>query len=572
MTASPPPNARNFHDQDANLRSILDRLNPAMRDRWDTHLSAFGAWVAEEVDPAADYTDRFARPVLETHGRDGTVQNHIRHNPGWDKVAREVYEKGIVGLNYDNGEGGGDGPAPFLLTFAMGYVLSQADISLHCPATMTGAVAHVLNTAAPDAVKSRYLPELTRMDGQALTGGTWATELHGGSDVGGTTTTARKDGDHFRLDGLKWFTSNANGGLALATARPEGAPGGTQEGTAGLGLYLVPTHLEDGSPNPMRLRRLKDKLGTAGVPTGEIDLTGTWAVQVAPPPQGFLLMMEALEFSRIHNAMASAGVQRRAFVEALDYASERAAFGQVITRYPMVREELLKIMVDMEAGCALAFQAAHAFDQARGDEAAVPWRRLMTALAKYRTAEDAVTACRTAMEIIGGNAYTTDYVLHRLSRDAQALTIWEGPANIQALELLRLLGNKVPGFQALEARLGAVLSGVPAPLADAAKCLRAAWDDCRKAVQHILSDAGEAQRHARRLMHYMSDILAAGLLMEEARAGLETGDARKALVLRLFLDRHLSPPDRRGISSGRGWTDEHFEALVRYQPVDPGSI
>lgn len=562
MTASTPSNARNFHDGDANLRAILDRLNPAMRERWQAHLSAFGAWVAAEVDPAADYTDRFARPVLETHGPDGEVQNHIRHNPGWDKVAREVYEKGIVGLNYD-----GD-PAPFLLTFAMGYVLSQADISLHCPATMTGAVAHVLNTAAPDAVKSRYLPELTRMDGRALTGGTWATELHGGSDVGGTTTVARKDGDHFRLDGLKWFTSNANGGLALATARPEGA----SDGTAGLGLYLVPTHLEDGSPNSMRLRRLKDKLGTAGVPTGEIDLTGTWAVEVAPPPEGFLLMMEALEFSRIHNAMASAGMQRRAFTEALDYASERAAFGQVITRYSMVREELLKIMVDMEAGCALAFEAAHAFDSARADETAVPWLRLATALAKYRTAEDAVTACRAAMEIIGGNAYTTDTVLHRLTRDAQALTIWEGPANIQALELLRLLGNKVPGFQALEARMGGVLSGVPALLAAEADSLRAAWDDCRKAVEHILSDADEAQRHARRLMHYMSDVLAAALLMEEAQAGLEVGDARKSLVLRLFIDRHLSPPDRRGISSGRAWTDEHFEELVRYQPIDAGSI
>lgn len=562
MITSTRDAGRNFYTSDLNLRLILERRAPGALARWDAHLADFGRWVAEEVDPAADYTDRFAPPVLETYDRDGRIANHIRHNPGWERVSREVYERGIVGLNY------GDDRAPFLVTFAMGYLLSQADISLHCPATMTGAVAHVLDRYAPEPVQARYLGDLTRMDGGALTGGTWATELHGGSDIAATRTVARKDGDRFRLDGLKWFTSNANGALALATARPEGAP----EGGKGLGLYLVPTHLDDGGPNPMRIRRLKNKLGTVGVPTGEIDLTGTVAAEVASPPHGLGLMMEALGFSRIHNAMAAAGAQRRAFTEALDFASDRVAFGRRIIEYPMVQDEILKLLVDLEAGCALAFEAAASFDAAFADPERKPWMRLATALAKYRTAEDANIAARAAMEIIGGNAYTTDFVLHRLLRDAQVLTIWEGPANIQALELLRLLGNKHPGFQELERRMEQVLAGAPTPLVAPAVALRKAWDACRDAVSFVLSDPSEAQRHARRLMHYMSDVFAAALLLEEARDGLDRGDARKAIVLRLFMERHLDPPPRRGIGQDRGWMEAHLDDLARDRAIDSGVL
>ena len=87
--------------------------------------------------------------------------------------------------------------------------------------------------------RQRFLYDVVRMDGMAKTGGTWATEQHGGSDVGATTTTAVQKGNGFALHGLKWFTSNANSGLAVATARPNGAA----PGSAGLGLYLVPSHL-----------------------------------------------------------------------------------------------------------------------------------------------------------------------------------------------------------------------------------------------------------------------------------------------------------------------------------------
>jgi len=556
---------RNYWASDANAKATLARLAPVAANRWSSALDDFGAWVASEVEAEADYTDRHGRPRLESYDRDGRLVNRIVTNPLWDACSAEVYRRGAVGLNY------GADRAPYALTFAMGYLLSHADVSLHCPVTMTGAVAYVLDRFAPPKVRARWLPELTRRDGRALSAGTWATERHGGSDIGATTTVAKRDGVDWRLDGLKWFTSNVTGGLAVATARPEGAPAGSK----GLGLYLVPTHLDDGAPNPMRVRRLKEKLGTCGVPTGEVDLSGTWAAEVAPPPEGFRLMMEALEFSRIHNALSSAGLHRRAFLEALGYCERREAFGGVVARYPMVQDELLKLLVQLEASVALAFEAAAAFDRAHetpiaeADNERRAWLRLAVALAKYRTAEEVNVAARSAIELIGGNGYTADHVTPRLLRDAQVLTVWEGPANIQALELLRLLDPRYGAFELFRRRVAAAVEASGSPEAAA---VEAGLEDCAAAIAYIGGDPARAQRHARRLLALMADVMAAALLLEESTAGLARGDARKSLVLRLFVQSSLARPARRGIGAETEWVGAVFAPLVQGEPVEARSI
>ncbi len=434
---------------DPYLEPWLTARAPRMAD-YSAQLADFRDWVLTEVDAQANYTDRYAPPALETYDRNGEVVNRVVLNRWYDDQHQEVYRRGIIGLPYAEN-------APHLLTFAMGYVLAQADISLHCPVTLTGAVAHVLASHAPEPVRQRFLYDVVRMDGHAKTGGTWATEQHGGSDVGATTTVAVATGEAFALHGLKWFTSNANSGLALATARPEGAA----PGSSGLGLYLVGSHFGDGRSNHYRIRKLKDKLGTKGLPTGEIDLLGAEAVEVAPPPKGFKLMMEALEYSRVHNAVGSAGIQRRALHEALAWTRTRRAFGHVLSEYPMVQDELLRLRVQFEAGGLLAFEAAVAFDEAQQNPEIRVWLRLATAMAKYLTAEYAIAAARAALELIGGNGYTSDYPVARLLRDAQVLTVWEGPANIQALELLRLLAPRNRGWEQYRDRVQRVLDGLP---------------------------------------------------------------------------------------------------------------
>jgi alkylation response protein AidB-like acyl-CoA dehydrogenase len=505
------------------LVSREPRINPYLE-----RLSDFRSWVMTDVDAQANYTDRYAPPALQAYDRDGKIVNRIVANPLYDQQHQETYARGIIAWPYTE-------HAPHLLSFTMGFLLSQADISLHCPVTLTGAVAYVLGHLAAPELRANYLYDVTRTDGQTKTGGTWATEKHGGSDVGATTTTAVENGNIFALHGLKWFASNANSGLAIATARPEGA----EPGSAGLGLYLVPSHLENGEPNHFLIRRLKDKLGTKGLPTGEIELQGAEAVEIAAPPQGFRMMMEALEYSRVHNAVGSAGVQRRALTEAVQWCTTREAFGGKLIQYPTVQDELLRMQVQFEAGALLAFEAALAFDAALADPAQRTWLRLSTALAKYLTAEYAIQSCRAALELIGGNGYTSDYPIARIYRDAQVLTVWEGPANIQALELLRLFSAKYDGAAVYEHRIRTAIKQIPDSMFVLARTLHERLTEDLATITLVVRERESSARYARKLLHRLSLSLGYALLCERA-ADSDADELRFLAACRYYEE--IDPP------------------------------
>ena len=545
----------NLFTLDRNLLALLERRAPPMMARFGATLSEFGAWAGGPLDEQARYTDRYAHPRLESHDRDGEAVSQVVLNPSYRDCHAEAYRRGVIGLAF------AEDPAPHLLSFAMGYLLSEADISIHCPVTMTGAVAYVLDRLAPEDVRQRFLPDLIRMDGEAKSGGTWATEQHGGSDVGATTTLAEADGGDWRLTGLKWFTSNAGAGMALATARPAGAP----QGGKGLGLYLVPSHFDDGEPNHIWTRRLKDKLGTRGLATAEAELKGAWAAEVAAPPDGLKAMMEALEYSRIHNAVGAAGLHRRALLEAACWATHREAFGGPIRAYPMVRDGLLDLAMEQEASTAMAFESAIAFDAALADESQRAWLRTATALAKYQTAEQAVRAAARAVEMVGGNGYTEDWPTARLYRDALVTAVWEGPANIQALELLRAVAARLPGDQAFLARLEQILDALPEGLGGAPSMLRDALEECRTALAYLRANPAEGPRLARRLMELMADTLSGGLLLEEAGAALAAGDRRKSLIADRFVNHRFG--GRAGVDATEDPAHAEFDAVIGYGAI-----
>jgi hypothetical protein len=331
---------------------------------------------------------------------------------------------------------------------------------------------------------------------------------------------------------LKWFTSNANSGLAIATARPQGA----EPGLLGLGLYLIPSHAEDGNPNRFLIRRLKDKLGTKGLPTGEIDLLGAEAIEIAGPPLGFKLMMAALEYSRVHNAVGAAGVQRRALREALAWARSRSAFGHTLVEYPMVQDELLGMRVRFEGGALMAFEAALAFDASLTDAKNGTWLRLITAMAKYLTAEGAIRATRATLELIGSNGYTSDFPIARIHRDAQVLTVWEGPANIQALELLRLLAPKYAGAIEYERRIREIVSALPEAMSSLCCALELRLRDDLAAIASTTADEVSAQRYARKLLHRLSHSMAFALMCKAATTAYLIGDIRRMLTATRYLE------------------------------------
>jgi Acyl-CoA dehydrogenase, C-terminal domain len=197
--------------------------------------------------------------------------------------------------------------------------------------------------------------------------------------------------------------------------------------------------------------------------------------------------------------------------------------------------------VQFEAGTLLAFEAAIAFDESQLDPERRTWLRLATALAKYLTAEYAIAAARAALELIGGNGYTSDYPVARLLRDAQVLTVWEGPANIQALELLRLLAPRYRGWEQYHARVQTVLDRLPDGLGNLSDALQLRLQADTEAMAIAMRDENSAQRYARKLLHRLSQTLALALLCEAAGDAHGRGDSLPAhSAWRFFED--IEPP------------------------------
>jgi len=432
----------NFFEHDETLQTLLkESLSPKFYDYAHSELTKFGSLVANEIDERAKHTDREGQPRLEKYDKYGDDSSHVWVNEGYKKTVEETYRTGIVGyVHKDIPELGHKGN--YLYSFAQGYLLSQAEAGFYCPVTLTQATAYLLDHYANEEVKEKFLPHVCATgDMKLFEGATFLTERQGGSDVGANVVKAVADGENYHLYGEKYFASNAGmAGVAMVLARVEGSA----EGSRGLSLFAVPWRKDDGSLNGIQIRRLKDKLGVRAVPSGEVEFDGALAYVVGDPKKGFYYMMEALNLSRICNAVASLGIMRRAFNEALTYAERRNAFGKKLTDFPMVQESLATMKSKLEVELATTFDLIKLFDKVTSGNASeeeTALNRLKIALVKKETAEQAIHFAHEAIEMHGGNGYIEDFVTPRLLRDAQVLTVWEGTANILGLELLRLVNK-----------------------------------------------------------------------------------------------------------------------------------
>ena len=539
----------NFYARDKNLRRFLQRSAAAMLARREQALEDFGAFCGDELDDQAAYSDRIHPPVLKQEVTDpihpDERKGHVYLNPRYEAAQQEIYRRRFLAACFDPAT-----PEPHILPFVAQYMVCQSDIATGCPFAMTHPVALLIDRHAPPSIRARFLPEILRTDGHTPVGGTWATEKHSGSDIGGTKTQAVDQGDGtFRLHGDNWFTSAIGFArfLTVKTARPDGAAAGSK----GLGLYLVPSHIDPDwkIANECTVVHLKEKVGTRGLPTGEVKLTGTTAYELAPAGAGLKLMMEALSCSRVHNAMGAAGTMRRALMESLCWASHRSPFGKLLVEQPTVQKRILDIQTEWLAGSALAFEAARSFDAAQSDDTQTPWARMATALAKYKTAEQAVWCTRKALELVGGNGYTEEYPVARQFRDAQVMTVWEGPEQIQALELMRLLIQENSGQAYLE-RLSTIHAALPDAMKTESDRLLTLNGEMSAALQRLAQDPAAAPQAGDEYLQRMADVLAYALLCEEAAWEIaHCNDAEKALFAVRFYERTFVHTLRPGLDT-----------------------
>jgi acyl-CoA dehydrogenase len=532
---SPSPESRglDFYHSDRSLKALLGLYMPQPEfAHMQAHLERLGRLVGVRLDDLAREADK-TPPRLEPRTRQGEDCQTISKAPAYTAMEQIAFGELALAAMSHRPALGWDKPLSSASKYALTYLFAQSEFGLLCPVNMTDSLTRTIRRFADPELLDRYLPGLLAEDFDSqLQGAMFMTERFAGSDVGATETRAVRSGDHWLLTGDKWFCSNADADLALVLARPEGAPAGT----AGLGLFLMPRTLPSGEPNRYRIVRLKDKLGTRAMPSGEIVLEGAAAWLIGDLGQGFKQITEMVNQSRLSNAVRSAGMMRRAVHESLTVALGRRAFGQRLIDLPLVRRQLIKMILPAEQALSVALFTADCLDRADAGDADVQvLRRILTPLIKLRACRDARKVTGDAMEMRGGNGYIEEWIEPRLLREAHLGSIWEGTSNIIALDVVRAAA-KSQAHRALARRLEPMIATAPADLAEAlAERLAAALTLIDRAA--LTDGDARAARQAATGLYHAS---ASALFAHEAHA---LGDPVRLDLARLVLAHKLSVRD-----------------------------
>jgi putative acyl-CoA dehydrogenase len=391
------------------------------------------------------------------------------------------------------------------------YMTTQTEPGHLCPVTMTHAAVPALrqqpeiaDALLPRMLSRRY-DERFRPHGEkaGITIGMGMTEKQGGTDVRANTTTARPaaaagPGREYILVGHKWFLSApmCDGFLMLAQAK------------GGISCFFVPRFLPDGDVNPLRLQRLKDKLGNRSNASSEVELQGAHGWLIGEEGRGIATIIEMVTLTRLDCVVASAGQMRLALAQAVHHCRHRRVFQKHLVDQPLMAAVLADMALDVEAATLLAFRLARAFDEAASDEGAAAWRRLMTPVTKYWVCKMAPALGYEAMECLGGNGYVEEGLAARLYRELPLNAIWEGSGNVMCLDVLRVLAQDAAAVDSVVADLEGASGGD--------RRVQAAL----RGLRSLLADRANLERQARHLVETLARTAAAALLRAHAPAAV----------------------------------------------------
>lgn len=410
------------------LESTQDGFHPP---HW---LQEYESWWQEEGQLISDAVDRAGTPWLRMFDRSGNRVDEILYSPDYWRMLRHGYQSGLLWRVSEESA---------LFPAGLGiYATSFYDPGLACPYTVSLGTLIPLLKYGDAELQRRFVPKLLQKDDGVWQGATWMTEIKGGSDLGNTVeTVARPRDGRWSLTGDKYFASNAGAELAVVAARHEGAVPGVR----GLALYLVPRHRENGGLNYF-IRRLKDKIATRSVPTGEIELRESEAWLLGEAATGIYLILEVLNASRVANSLGSVALAQRAMADALSFAQNRMVFGKPLIEQPLMRRQFEERLRQLRAAAKLAWKSLELLNEVWQEKPPYSERfhlfRLIAHLAKYWTAELAVQTAKWSMEVHGGIGTLQEFRTERWLREAMILAIWEGPPHRQILDALEVMERR----------------------------------------------------------------------------------------------------------------------------------
>ncbi|MFF7448071.1 MULTISPECIES: acyl-CoA dehydrogenase family protein [unclassified Streptomyces] len=496
VTNQPPPLiGHDVYSGDRALMAAVERhVDPSHLDEVRGELAALGrtSGSAQVQEWGAQANEN--PPTLRTHDRYGHRIDEVEFHPAWHRLLGKGVSAGLTAA--------WNRPAGHVRRAAAFVVWTQVDAGNLCPLSMTHAAVPALRT--DPALAEEWEPRLTSMvydrelrpahQKAGALFGMGMTEKQGGSDVraGTTRATPLAEAGTYELTGHKWFCSApmSDGFLVLAQA-PDG-----------LTCFLVPRVLEDGTRNPFRVQRLKDKLGNRSNASAEVEFDGTWARRVGEEDRGVRTIIEMVAATRLDCALGSAGLMRQAVAQAVHHCTYREAFGGRLVDKPLMRNVLADLALESEAATTLALRLAAACDD--GGERERAFLRIAVPAAKYWITKRCTAVTVEAAECLGGNGYVEESGLPRLVRESPLNSIWEGAGNVQALDVLRALRREPLALDAYLQEVG-LARGADHRL-----------DAAIKDLLTELADLEGVEARARRVTERLALVLQGALLVRHA--------------------------------------------------------
>ena len=335
------------------------------------------------------------------------------------ETVKKLFELGFMG-HFIPEEYGGSG------LDSLSYVIVIEEISKACASTGTIVMAHNSLACIPildfgtEEQKKKYLPAFSR----DVIGCFALSEAESGSDAASIRASARKEGDHYIINGIKcWVTSGAEAEVAILFASTD-----RSKGSRGLTAFIVDLD------NPgVSLGKSEHKLGIKATSTTQLifeDCRLPAKSILGKEGEGFRIAMKTLDGGRIGVAAQAVGIARASLEASIKYSQERKAFGGSISNFQGIQFMLADMATRVEASKLLAYKAAMMKDS--GEK-----YTKYSAMSKLYASETAMWAATKAIQIHGGNGYTTDYPVERYFRDAKITEIYEGTSEIQRIVIAR---------------------------------------------------------------------------------------------------------------------------------------
>lgn len=532
---------KNIYREDSDFKHLIKFHFQKNFAELDRKLADFGEVVAVELEPlVAENNQHDHLPKLKSYDALGNRIDEVVHHPSYIEAGNIIYRSQL--LEKLSKPGG----TTECLTFL--FLSSQTGEAGHnCPIACSAGIIRVLQNLPAIPNQEFYLQKLiTHSFTDNFTGAQFLTEIQGGSDVGLNSVYAKPHDAKqtvWRIYGEKWFCSNANADLMFVTARynPE------ISGTKGLALFLVPAQWQE-QKNQYIIHRLKDKLGTRSMATGEIEFQGAYAYPVGSIETGFHIAMDhVLHTSRLFNSVCVLAMARRAYAIAKAYAEHRVAFGHPTIHYPLVKENLARIKAENSAMLAAIFATARmqdANDLTKGDKSKQLLLRLLVNMQKYFTAKNSVQHIHHALDTLAGNGTIETFSpIPRLLRDCIICENWEGTHNVIHAQILKdiakyevdkiYLNYLQSEIQQLPAHSGEVSDQVSL-LTESLKYLENEFSELRRLDKEIQS------LRISEIVDHMAILYCAIMLLKEAQHQVEKEMKHsKMFCYRYFYDLHF---------------------------------